>query len=221
MAIDLHHWPGSGPCRGVRLAAKMIGVDLNLIFCDLLKGEQNSPEFLKENPLHTVPLMNDNGFYLNESRAIITYFANKYGKDDSLYPKDPAKRAIVDEMLYFDIGTLAQRFRDYFFPVMWAGAPAFDDAKKAKLDEALGAFETILEKRTFAAGDSITVADAALVASVSTFEIAGDLLSPYKNVSAWLAKCKAAIPDYEEENYKGVVSYRDLFHVRTEGKYKK
>lgn len=34
------------------------------------------------------------------------YLASKYAKNDSLYPKDPKKRGIVDQMLYFDVGSL-------------------------------------------------------------------------------------------------------------------
>jgi hypothetical protein len=48
------------------------------------------------------------------SRAILAYLANQYGKDDSLYPKDAKKRAIVDQLLYFDIGTLYQGFLNYY-----------------------------------------------------------------------------------------------------------
>ena len=47
MTIDLYHLPGSGPCRTVRLAAAAIGVDLNLKTCDLMKGENLKPEYLK------------------------------------------------------------------------------------------------------------------------------------------------------------------------------
>jgi len=59
---------------------------------------------------HTIPTMDDNGFYMNESRAMLQYLANKYSKDDSLYPKDPKQRAIVDMRLMFDQGTLYHRF---------------------------------------------------------------------------------------------------------------
>jgi len=48
------------------------------------------------------------------SRAILAYLVNQYGKDDSLYPKDPKKRAIVDQRLYFDIGTLYQGLMNYY-----------------------------------------------------------------------------------------------------------
>ncbi|KMQ84643.1 glutathione s-transferase, partial [Lasius niger] len=105
MPIDLYQLPASAPCRAVRLTAAAVGVDLNLKPLDLTAGEHLKPEFLKMNPQHTIPTLDDNGFYLWESRAIMTYLANRYGKDDSLYPKDPKKRAVVDQRLYFDLGT--------------------------------------------------------------------------------------------------------------------
>ena len=44
----------------------------------------------------------------------MSYLVGKFGKDDSLYPNDPQKRANVDRMLYFDIGTLYKSMIDYF-----------------------------------------------------------------------------------------------------------
>jgi hypothetical protein len=50
--------------------------------------------------------------YFLQSHAINAYLVNKYAKDDSLYPKDPQKRAIVDQRLHFDSGVLFPRMRD-------------------------------------------------------------------------------------------------------------
>lgn len=47
MPIDLYYVPGSAPCRAVLLAAKAIGVDLNLKHLDLMKGEHLTPDFIK------------------------------------------------------------------------------------------------------------------------------------------------------------------------------
>lgn len=46
MAIDLYYLPGSAPCRAVQMAAKAVGVDLNLKLTNLMTGEHLKPEFL-------------------------------------------------------------------------------------------------------------------------------------------------------------------------------
>nr|CAD7406795.1 unnamed protein product [Timema cristinae] len=167
MTIDFYYIPGSAPCRIVLLTAKAVGVDLNLKLTNLFTGEHLKPEYIKLNPQHTVPTLNDNGFILTESRAIAGYLADQYGKNDSLYPKDPKKRAVVDQRLYFDIGTLYQRFSDYYYPIAFAGAPA-DAEKLKKLEEAFGFLDKFLEGQEWAAGNKITLADISLVATVST-----------------------------------------------------
>ena len=58
-----------------------------------------------------------NIYFLFFSRAIIAYLVDQYGKDDSLYPKDPKQRAVVNQRLYFDAGTLYQRFGDLYVSI--------------------------------------------------------------------------------------------------------
>nr|QHU79939.1 glutathione S-transferase D12 [Bemisia tabaci] len=209
--VDLYHNLISSPSRGVRLAAKLIGVPLNLKSVDLAKQEQMQPSFLRMNPQHTVPTMDDNGFYLSESRAIITYLANKYGKHKNyLYPKDPERRGVIDQRLYFDMGTLFQRFADYWLPYMFAGAP-LDEAKLKKLEEAFKFFDDMLKGSVYAAGDRITVADAALASTVSTIEAVGVIdVGKYPNVSRWYRNVKNAIPDYENTNQKGALAFAEF-----------
>lgn len=55
--------------------------------------------------------MDDDGFVLWESRAIASYLVRQYAEDDSLYPKNPQLKALVDQRLYFDATTLWPRIR--------------------------------------------------------------------------------------------------------------
>lgn len=77
MPIDLYYISLSPPCRAVLLTAKMVSVELNLKTVNLMTGEQMKPEFVKLNPQHTVPTIDDSGFILTESRAICGYLVNK------------------------------------------------------------------------------------------------------------------------------------------------
>jgi len=209
MGIDFYYLPGSAPCRAVLLAAKAVGIELNLKYTDLMKGEHLTPEFIKINPQHTIPTISDDGLNLWESRAIMTYFADQYGKDDSIYPKDPKKRAIVDQRLYFDLGTLYARFADYYYPVVFGGA-SYDPEKLKKCEEAMKFLDTFLENSEYAAGNKLTLADLTLVATISTYDVMKFDLSPYKNVSKWFAKVKQNAPGYEEANGKNVLIFKQM-----------
>lgn len=114
-AIDLYYVPTSPPCRAVMMTAYLVGVDVNLKIVDLMGGELLKPEFLRMNRQHNVPFIDDNGFYLNESRAICAYLVNHYGpKVAHLYPEDPQQRAIIDQRLNFDASSLFPSFRDTY-----------------------------------------------------------------------------------------------------------
>lgn len=45
--MDFYHMELSAPCHSVRLLAKALKLQLNLINLDLFKGEHLKPEFLK------------------------------------------------------------------------------------------------------------------------------------------------------------------------------
>nr|AEE63485.1 unknown [Dendroctonus ponderosae] len=209
MTIDFYYLPGSAPCRSVALTAKALVLELNFKLTDLMAGENLTPEFIKLNPQHTIPTIDDNGFSLWESRAIMTYLVNAYGKDDSLYPKDPKKRAIVDQRLYFDIGTLYGRFADYYYPIIFAGASK-DAAKMEKINDAMKFLDIFLEGQKFVAGDQLTVADLAIVATISTYEVVGYDLAPYKNITKWFNNIKQTAPGYKEANEDGCQAFKAM-----------
>ena len=141
--------------------------------------------------------MVDNGFALWESRAICVYLIEKYGKtDDSLYPKCPKKRAVINQRLYFDMGTLYQRFADYYYPQFFVKAPA-DPEKFKKIEEAFSFMDIFLDGQQYAAGDNLSVADIVLVATVSNFEVAKFDISKYPNVAKWYKNALEVTPGIE------------------------
>jgi len=202
MGIDLYGLPLSAPCRAVLLAGKNLDVDINFKPCNIMAGENMTPEFLKMNPQHTIPTMDDNGFYLSESRAMLQYLVNAYGKTDAFYPKDPKKRAVVDQRLLFDMGTLYHRFGDAYYPVIIHGQK-FDAEKLKKFEEGLGFLETFLKATKYVAGDTMTIADFTIMATLSTAEVSSHDFSKFPLITAYIAKCKTEMKGYQELNQAG------------------
>ncbi|XP_047474926.1 glutathione S-transferase 1-like [Penaeus chinensis] len=203
---DFYYASMSPPCRGAHLVAKAVGVDLNLKPIDLSKGEHKSPDFVAINPQHCVPTLVDGDLTLWESRAICTYLASQYGKNDSFYPTNPKTRARIERLLYFDMGTLYDRFGKYAYPVLFSSERP-DPAKLETLHEALGWLNDFLAGNSWAVGDDYTVADCVLVASVSSFEAAGIDLSRYSRITTWLEKCKTSLPGYDEVSTQGIAIF--------------
>ncbi len=147
-------------------------------------GATTTPEFLEKDPAHLTPLLEEEGLprgSLWESCAIMQYLSNKHGLDE-LYPKDPAERAMVDSAMFYLIGTLYPLVARATYPTL--GFPQYpgevatsdaDDAMKARaqrdatdaLAEPLDAYRSFfLEGRSFIGGDSPSIADIRLAATL-------------------------------------------------------
>ncbi|XP_061400688.1 glutathione S-transferase 4-like [Musca vetustissima] len=208
--MDFYYYPISSPCRAVLMTAKAVGVELNKKLMSVFKGENLTPEFLKINPQHTIPTLVDNGFALWESRAIMIYLVEKYGKqDDPLYPSCPKKRALINQRLYFDCGTFYKAYSDYFYPQMKQNKPA-DPEQYKKIEAALEMFNTFLSNSKYAAGDNLTLADLALLASVSTMDVYDIDVNKYENVARWYALVKETAPG-ADENWAGCLERKEFF----------
>ncbi|KAM7360102.1 glutathione S-transferase 1-1-like [Cochliomyia hominivorax] len=208
--MDFYYLPLSAPCRSVLMTAKALGLELNKKHLDLMAGEHLKPEFVQINPQHTIPTLVDGDFAIWESRAIMTYLVEKYGKDDSLYPKCPQKQAVVNQRLYFDMGTLYTAFANYYYPQVMKNQPA-DPEMFSKMEVAFDFLNTFLEGNDYAAGDTLTVADLALLATVSTYEVAGFDYTKYANVKRWYEYCKTVAPGFDE-NWEGCLELKKWFN---------
>nr|APX61031.1 putative glutathione S-transferase epsilon class member 3 [Leptinotarsa decemlineata] len=189
MAPKLYWILASPPARAVVLCAKQLGIELDLIEVDLLNKEQFKPEFLKMNPLHTVPVLDDDGFIVSDSHAIMTYLVSNYRKGSSLYPEDVKQRSLVDQRLYFDSGTLFANHIRVCIPILYKGAKTISPDLLTALTEAYGVLEEYLQNSNYVAGDDLTIADFSIwttITNSSAYLPAEE--DKYPHIASWLKR---------------------------------
>jgi len=203
-SIDIYGMQLSAPVRIVQMTAECLGLKYNFKYVDLMKNEHKTPEFLKMNPMHTIPTVVDGDIAMSESRAVAGYLVSKYGKDDTLYPKDLVTRLNVDQKLYFDMGVFYKALGEIIYPKMFGG-PAPEQKHHDRLAEVLGWLNDWVNGGNFVAGnDVMTIADLACVATYSTLKAVGVAdLTKYPEAENWFQRCQEAIPNYQEANGKG------------------
>lgn len=147
-------------------------------------GKKGTPEFLAKDPADLTPLLEEAGLpngSLWESCAIMQYLCNRDGLDQ-FYPTDPADRAMQDSAMFYVVGTLYPLIIRATYPTL--GFPQYpgetatseaDDEVKAKsaqdaadaIARPLEAIHThFLDGRKFIGGDSPSIADIRLAASL-------------------------------------------------------
>ncbi|MEE2692792.1 MAG: glutathione S-transferase family protein [Pseudomonadota bacterium] len=128
------------------------------------------PAFLAVNPNGMVPAIRDGDFTLWESNSIIRYLASQYG-GDGLYPRDPKKRARIDQWIDWQASDLNASWR-YAFSALVRKLPGFaDETEIAKSLESWGRNMAILDRQlaatgAYVAGAGFTLADIPIGLSV-------------------------------------------------------
>jgi glutathione S-transferase len=147
-------------------------------------GKTTSPEYLEKYPAHLTPMIEEEGLprgTLGESCAIMAYLCNKHGLEQ-FYPTDPGKRAMVDNAMFYLIGTFYPLLTRATYPALgFAQYPgevatsAADDQMKttaqqdaeAALAEPLEVYNTFfLAGKPFIGGDHPSIADIRFAATL-------------------------------------------------------
>ena len=210
--ITLYGIDMSPPVRAVRLTLAALDLPYEYVQMNPLAGETMSPEYLKKNPQHTIPTLEDDGQFIWDSHAIIAYLVRKYGKTDALYPKDFLKRAVVDQRLHYENGILfVTCIRHVISPVFkGASSKAEFESKKKIIEDAFDMLETFLENHSYMAGDELTLADLSIITSVSSLTVAVPLDdSKHSKLQAWIERLKQ-LPYYQEANGVGAEKIKEF-----------
>jgi len=164
MPLVLYAHPGSQPSRAVMMYLTLLDQKYELKQIDFMNGENRTEEFAKINPNKLIPVIEEDGFFLSESAAILTYLAQTR-KDTKYYPQDPKDIARVNMFLHWHHSNTRPGVDLYFvvaykkvFPLKNITATVEEATKK--LEETSKKFEDIFLKNTkFVAGDQLTIAD--------------------------------------------------------------
>ncbi len=157
---------------------------------DLTKREQFAPEFLKISPGHKIPaLVDDDGpggarITLCESGAILKYLAEKAG--GALYPAAPAKRALVDQWLFYGSATFTTVAQQYglFTQRFPEDVPQAKTHYRAMMHDMFGVLDRELADRPYLAGD-FSVADISCYPDAHLHGKLGLGFSDYPNLARW------------------------------------
>jgi len=158
-------------------------------------GRNDTPEFAAMNPNKLVPVLDDNGFALWESDAIVRYLASTYGRG-TLAPGDARQAARADQWMAFSASSLQPEIIGVCFwgLIRTASADrnvAAIEASARKVGDKLAILDQQLAGRQYLIGDTLTMADipaGALMYRYFTLPIARPALP---NVEAWYARLQS------------------------------
>lgn len=175
----------SPTCRSVYLTAAALGLELELILVDVWKKQQFTESFLKINPTHTIPTLDDNGTIVWDSNAINIYLVSKYGKDDSLYPNDIKIRALINQRLFYNAGVIFNLGKTLILKI--ARKKPLDKEDFLEIKKIYDTLEKFLESTIWIGCDTVSIADFAVFPCM-TLLLIYDPLDPkkYPKLSKWV-----------------------------------
>jgi len=182
----------SGNCLKVKWTCDHLGKDYDWIETDVLKAETRTPSFLALNPAGQVPtVVLPDGRSLAQSNAIILHLA----EGSALIPADAYARARMLEWMFWEQYSHEPYVAVARFQVRYLGkSPADLEPRLVERGKAaLQRLEDGLAASDFLVGDSVSLADVALVAYTRMADEGGFDLADYPRVQAWIGRVEKAL----------------------------
>lgn len=197
--LVLHEDPRSGNCYKIRLTAALLGIAMERIPYDILKGETRTPEFLRTvNANGRIPVLQVGNRFLPESNAACWYLA----EDSQLLPDSRFERADMLRWMFFEQYNHEPNIATLRFWLLFVGERSLSEVQRSQIpikraagEAALAVMEEHLASREWLVGGDASLADIALFAYTHVCEAGGFRLDDYPAVCAWLGRVKA-LPGY-------------------------
>lgn len=168
----LYGAPVSPYVRKVMIFCAEAGIDFQL---KPTRPHSSNPDFCAASPFGRIPAMDDDGFCLADSSAIVHYLHAKHGT--GLIPADPKE---LGRVVWFDeVGDTV--LFGAMQPIFWnrvvmpvlnrlpGDEAAADKAEKEALPPVLDWLEGVIPNNGFLLGDTITLADVAIASPMANY----------------------------------------------------
>jgi len=169
----------------ISIALEEMHLPYELRVIDFASNEQKADWYVKLNPNGRIPTLDDDGFTIFESGAILIYLAEKTGR---FLPKELRGRSRVLQWLMFQMGGIgpmmgqANVFLRYFPEKI---QPAIDRYQR-EVTRLFGVLDRQLADHEYVAGE-YSIADMALWPWVSGYEWSGVTVDKFASLRRWLA----------------------------------
>jgi glutathione S-transferase len=187
--LKLHHHPLSTFSRRVRIALIEKGIPAEEIELDMAARAHRSPEYLRLNPYGRVPTLEDDGFVLYESTAILEYLELIHPKPP-LVPADPRGRALVAMHMKLCDVQMTRQTGTIIFPKRFLPKERWDEAAMAQAKKDIERHLEILEPqiagRPFLVGDRYSLVEVCYTPFVEFLPLME--ITPPTGVAQWVTR---------------------------------
>lgn len=189
--IQLFYFPTPNG-RKISIALEEMHLDYEIVPVNILKGEQQKPEFLAISPNNRIPALVDGDVKLFESGAILQYLGRKSGL---LYPEDEPSRCWVDSWLFWQMAGLGPMAGQLSWFNRVSNIPDRDERDYSyarhryhkEVTRLYGVLERQLKEREYLCGE-YSIADIASWTWVDQYNNQIGGLALFPSISAWHAR---------------------------------
>lgn len=197
MSLVLHVFPRSPRAFKVLFAANHLGIAYEMKIVNLAAGEQRTPEFTALNINQRMPVLEEGGYRLWESNAIVEYLAAKK-PESGVLPQETKARLQIVKWMYWDSAHWDPAVAIFMFErvvkkIFGRGEedPAEIARGSALLDRLAKVLDGELQQHRYVAGETLSAADLVLAGTFCHEEAARFPLEPYRAIHRWAADMKS------------------------------
>ena len=197
MSLKIYAFPPSPRSFKVLWAAHQLGVDYEFKLVDFSKNAQKTPEFLKLNPNGRAPVVDDNGYVVWESNAIVEYLAS-LKPQSGVVPADTRGALAVRKWLFWEAAHWDPACAVFAFERVVKPLFGLGETSQAEIERGTQLFERVgavldgeLKQHRYVAGDTLTIADLSIGAAMCIAEQARFPMENFRGIQRWHADLKA------------------------------